>query len=249
MYRLWIAGTACLFLAAMTGCAAGPHCNDCCGYSNAGYIPHGPLDAARHWRKSWTCGAGCGETYYGEWRSTPPDCVDPCPDFGCGCGDAACGGCALGHRRIHGDGCGIRPLRAAARLVVALYGKRFCAPCGGCGETVEDCGCDDVGSYESWEETPGPAGSPGCNCGGHASMTQGMSGMVSRSSSTGRTMTTSGTPLQMARQKQRTASSQMVRNGVPTPSQMGTASMAPQPGNGMRNAQRIPQNEQLRVRR
>jgi hypothetical protein len=249
MYRFWIAATACLFLSAMTGCVAGPHCNDCSGCGHGGYIAHGPLDAARQWRRSLSCGAGCGETYYGEWRSTPPDCVDPCPEFACGCGDAACGGCGIGHRRIHGDGCGIRPARAVARLVVALYGKRFCAPCDDCGSAVEDCGCDDGGSYESWEGTVEPAGSPGCNCGGHAATTQGMPGRIVKSSSPGTSSMSARTPVQMARQNQRTSTSQMARNGIPAPGKMAASQAAPQPGRGMRNAQRLPQDESSRIRR
>ena len=145
----------------MSGCVLGPsggggHCNSCDGYSAAA-VGGGPGASFREWRRSLTCGAGCGETYYDEWYSTPPDCEDPCPQFagggggGCGaggCGGGACGGCGLclngGCSSSCGPGCGscgggIQPIRRIASLAVGIYGKRFCNQCG---YDTGSCGCD-----------------------------------------------------------------------------------------------------------
>lgn len=138
---------ACLVLTAtlsFSGCVLGPcgggNCHDCDGASlHGGPVMGGPGQAFRAWRKGLTCGSGCGEVYYDEWSSTPPDCVDPCPEFAGGnCGRVA-PACGCGVRGCRG-GCGIRPLRAVGRLVVGLYGKRFC---GDCGHGVGSCNCDD----------------------------------------------------------------------------------------------------------
>ena len=165
MFRLLLA-TCCLAALASTGCVLGPcgsHCNDCDGVGQPHYYGAGPFESFRAWRRGLTCGSGCGETYYDEWSSTPPDCVDPCPEFaggghcggcaggcidcGCGCGVAGCGGC------------GVRPLRTVAGLVVGLYGKRLC---GACGYGVDDCSCG--GGYSD------------CGCGGGCSDCGGGSG-------------------------------------------------------------------------
>src|SRR5262245_49886415 len=75
----------------------GPHgrpCNDCCG--NCGLLPW------LIWGK--TCGKGCGEIYWGEWVSDPPDCCDPCDQ---------CTGCWTGH---HYGPCNLGPCQ---RLLAA----------------------------------------------------------------------------------------------------------------------------------
>src|SRR5262245_20621057 len=68
-------------------CSHAPHvsCADCCG--ECGIIPY----LTRH--KS--CGQGCGEIYWGEWYSDPPDCCDPC-DQCSGCWTGPHGYCCLG---------------------------------------------------------------------------------------------------------------------------------------------------------
>ena len=149
------------------GCGVGcgnVTCNDCDGCS-APVRGGGPLSAIRNARRGIICGSGCGETYVGEWISTPPDCQDPC------CGSQFVGGavkarpfCRTGGRRT----C----------LLASLYGKRNCsgdessAPCG-CGETACDaCSPGDYVTSEyvaddytevGHEVVPGPV-QGGCGC-------------------------------------------------------------------------------------
>ena len=150
MVRILSISIALAAVVSMSGCLMGPcggggHCNSCDGYVGPGMLHH-PGDGFRHWRRSLTCGAGCGDTYYDEWYSTPPDCVDPCPQFDCGGGCGGCGhcgsvcGCGCGCELIghHGDH-GTRILNGLGALVAGLYGKRFC---GACGYAYDDCGCD-----------------------------------------------------------------------------------------------------------
>jgi hypothetical protein len=59
-------------------------------------------------RNLLTCGSGCGEVYIDEWKSDPPDLVDPCIDYGasmalCGCSTAPCAPCCT---RAGGYPCG-----------------------------------------------------------------------------------------------------------------------------------------------
>jgi hypothetical protein len=98
-------------------CASGD-CGECASCGTAAYPGH-LLHGAR---RAATCGAGCGDMYWGDWLSYPPTCGDPCDDGGdwiggyccspwhifsglrylwgyrvrpCGCGVADCdGGCA-----------------------------------------------------------------------------------------------------------------------------------------------------------
>jgi hypothetical protein len=60
----WVVGLVLLALVGETGC----HCTSCwpCG---------------RKW-----CGSQCGELYWSEWFSLPPDCCDPCTNCGAFCG-------------------------------------------------------------------------------------------------------------------------------------------------------------------
>jgi hypothetical protein len=61
-----------------------------------------------------TCGKGCGEIYWGEWISDPPDCCDPCDQ---------CYGQWTGP---HGY-CNLGPCQ---RLLAALHGYKYCPkPC------------------------------------------------------------------------------------------------------------------------
>lgn len=53
-------------------------CNDCNGLGSGAIVAATPVDTLRQLRRSLTCGSGCGETYIGEWISTPPDVADPC---------------------------------------------------------------------------------------------------------------------------------------------------------------------------
>ena len=109
------------------GCGVPMGCNDCDGLGN-GVIAGSPLDGLRNFRKSLVCGSGCGETYVGEWISSPPDAQDPC------CNQQWVGGATK-----------CRPFCwQPGTIFSGLYGSRFCSgqesstPCdGGCGG-----GCD-----------------------------------------------------------------------------------------------------------
>ena len=86
---------------------------------------------------SKTCGKGCGEIYFNEWVSDPPDCCDPCDQ---------CHGQFTGAQ----GPCNLGPFQ---RVLAAFHGYRYCqrpyagpwcppcrnAPCGpSCGP---GCGC------------------------------------------------------------------------------------------------------------
>ena len=81
-------------------------------------------------KNSLTCHKGCGEMYWGDWISDPPDCCDPCDNCGNFTGGESCKRGALGcYRpcwpnlfRLHSSRCG--------------EGCTGCASCGG-GEFVE----------------------------------------------------------------------------------------------------------------
>ncbi len=158
--------STCLVIAVLSiGCAGpmGPgcgnmSCSDCDGTAGRA-IPYGPLDGLRQFKRDLVCGGGgCGETYVGEWISTPPDAQDPC------CGDQWVGGATK-----------CRPFcwQPGSLLfggLSGLYGSRYCsgaessAPCG-CGD-VCDGGCG--GEIYSDEVYGGEVISGGCssgNCG------------------------------------------------------------------------------------
>jgi hypothetical protein len=88
----------------------GDPCADPCGEGCCGRVWHrGPLSClfALFMRGSW-CGPSCGERYWGDFYSDPPDCWDPCDNCygnytgrdGCrscgGSGCRSCGGSAAG---------------------------------------------------------------------------------------------------------------------------------------------------------
>lgn len=142
----WLLGTACLGLCILaTGCCGpigcgvgcglpGDSCSDCSGgYSATPPIPYGPFDALRQWKRSLVCGGGCGEVYYGEWMSTPPDANDPC------CGSQFVGGATK---------CAPFCWQPGA-LFGNLYGRRYSDGSelmGGCGDTgCGGYGCDSCG--------------------------------------------------------------------------------------------------------
>ncbi len=148
------------------GCGVGCgniSCNDCDGGFRQPMCG-GPLDAVRNLRRNAICGSGCGETYIGEWISTPPDCNDPC------CGSDFVGG-AVKARPF----CRTQPLcLGCGGLLRALYGKRNCSgdessqPCAGdsglCGScSSSDLVIEDYTEIESEVVVPGPV-SGGCGC-------------------------------------------------------------------------------------
>ena len=138
MYFRTITFTALIALAVLaSGCCGpvGPGCHVAGGCSNCDDVGFGcgpiysPLDGLRQLRKSMVCGSGCGETYFGEWRSTPPDATDPCCETDWVGGAVPCRPFCWG------------PWRPGA-LASALYGKRFCDDCG---QSYLDCECGGTG--------------------------------------------------------------------------------------------------------
>ena len=95
-------------------------------------------------RRCLSCGKGCGEIYWGEWVSDPPDCCDPCDQ---------CYGQWTGP---HGY-CNLGPCQ---RLLAALHGYRYCPkPCcdQSCGPLCSKPACNTCNS----------CGGQGCaTCGG-----------------------------------------------------------------------------------
>jgi len=91
-----------------------------------------PLDGVRQLRGRWACGSGCAETYYGEWRSTPPDAQDPCCDQGC-----------VESRGFCWSGCW-----QPGVLLRGLYGVRYCDDCG----SDVGCDCEQGMTHEYMEE-------------------------------------------------------------------------------------------------
>ena len=89
-------------------------CQACgvCGGACQGHTP------AQHLKHQLTCASGCGEIYWGEWISDPPDACDPCDDWGNWIGPTKGGGkgggvscldglaTLLGHRNGGGKGKG-----------------------------------------------------------------------------------------------------------------------------------------------
>ncbi len=133
-------------MACGVGCNTGG-CDDCDGTAGRP-IPMGPLDGLRNFRQSLVCGGGgCGETYFGEWISTPPDDCDPC------CGTQFVGGATPRRPFCWQPGSLLGSLN--------FYGQRFCdgatssAPCE-CGG-----GCEIGGEYLEGDEYSGEVMSSG----------------------------------------------------------------------------------------
>lgn len=124
----------------------GGYCSDCDGVGPG--MAWGPMDQLRSCRKRLVCGSGCGETYRGEWISTPPDCSDPC------CGSQYVGGAVVARPFCW------QPGALLSGLCGNLYGGRYCSSCG---ESYGDCGCGCGGEFieEGYMETV-PAGDCGC---------------------------------------------------------------------------------------
>lgn len=142
MIRLSLIVT-CLAISLMSiGCCAPMGCNSCDGTVVRGPMAGGPLDRLRQVKRNMTCGSGCGDVYVGEWRSTPPDCLDPC------CGDQWVGG-AVRARPF----CGLLACWQPGALLGRLYGGRYCSgaesavPCC-CESGVCDGGCVTEGYVE-----------------------------------------------------------------------------------------------------
>ena len=149
-------------------------CGDCCGGAH-GYYQCGLLPMMRaHVGMHGTCGRGCGEVYWGEWVSDPPDCCDPCNSCGDWQNQQCCSpgllrrlwwgahGYRLGGQ--HGDanccggcsGCGMGGGIAA----VGYHGggSAGCSSCGGGHGDAIHHGAPSGGSIlnENWENEPVP---------------------------------------------------------------------------------------------
>jgi hypothetical protein len=142
MSRKWLAALGIVVSISFSGCMGihqlGPgvqdYCDQCDGCSERP-IPCGPLDGMAQIRRSLVCSGGCGEVYYGEWISTPPDCEDPCGD----CQEWT-GGCR--------EKC--LPCGRFSGLLSGLVGKRLRCDdskglfdiCDLCGQAECESGCD-----------------------------------------------------------------------------------------------------------
>ncbi len=60
---------------------------DACGVCGGDCAGHTPSSYLKH---QLTCGSGCGEIYWGEWLSDPPNRCDPCDDCGNWIGQRVC---------------------------------------------------------------------------------------------------------------------------------------------------------------
>jgi hypothetical protein len=117
-------------------------CNQC-GSCGGGCEGHTPCQAMKH---SLTCGSGCGEIYWGEWTSDPPDDCDPCDNCGNWIGPTCCAPAwwerfktGLSGWRHGSDSC---------------CGEGGCSSCsgGGCsGGGCSDGNCDAGNHTESYE--------------------------------------------------------------------------------------------------
>jgi hypothetical protein len=113
------------------------------------------------------CGSGCGDVYWNEWMCDPPECCDPCDEYGCWVGPQTCPGrpCILGSA-LYGLGSRLR------HGFGWVFGSRSCACCG-----VDDC----IGSGSCCDGQVGdvgcPCGQAGCtgeSCGGAPVVTEGV---------------------------------------------------------------------------
>jgi len=149
MIRMLICSCAVAILA--SGCC-GPQCGPCgspcydCDGTNQINPYVGPFDTLRQLRRRMVCGSGCGGAYYGEWRSTPPDCEDPC------CGGQWVGGAVPARPFCWQPG-------MYRDLIPRLYGGRFCDDCGA---SCSECECGGEVVYDEGYIDQSPSSS--CNC-------------------------------------------------------------------------------------
>jgi predicted nucleic acid-binding Zn-ribbon protein len=215
----------------------GSACDSCGDYERLGclpgpLLPYGPIEALRQAKRNLVCGGGCGNVYYGEWRSYPPDCADPCygNEFAGGVGPCVPGwapGALL-----------------PRNLVPALYGKRIYQSDEGCGcGTCSDCGVGDCGGCGQCYEDSGAAMHPsGCNCGGeHLSGYQSMpSRPVASSNRSSQTMARTAAPA-------RTMAPQTMAPQTMSARTMSARTMSPQMSPQMMAPQSMPDRTATRT--
>ena len=207
-------------------------------------LPYGPIEALRQAKRNLVCGGGCGNVYYGEWRSYPPDCADPCygNEFAGGVGPCVPGwapGALL-----------------PRNLVPALYGKRIYQSDDGCGcGTCSDCGggdcggcgeCSDCGAV-SYEDSGAAMHPSGCNCGGeHLSGYQSMpSDPVASSTRSSQYMARTAAPARTM--SARTMSARTMAPQTMAPQTMSARTMSPQMSPQMMAPQSMPDRTATRT--
>lgn len=199
----------------------GGPCNDCGpgGCGTGSYYRCGLLPMLRaHLHGTATCGRGCGEVYWGEWVSDPPDCCDPCNSCGDWQGRQCCSP-TLAQRLWWG---------AHGYRLGGQHGDANC--CGGC----TGCGGGAVASASYYEG--GVVGKPGCNCGGHGGHSHGEvihpapSGNILHENWNNEPLPTSNQPTHQAKRPvpPRTATRMPVRTPV-SQAQPSTPARSPRP--------------------
>ena len=120
-------------------------CNACgvCGGDCHGHTP------AQHLKHMLTCASGCGEIYWGEWISDPPDDCDPCDDWGNWTGPTDCYGPSCLDTLASGW-CNLFGFRNGGGK-----GKGGCDSCGSKG------GCDSCGGATETYYESAPEMAPG----------------------------------------------------------------------------------------
>ena len=99
-------------------------CEQCgvCGGACQGHTP------ASYMKHRLTCGAGCGEIYWDEWLSDPPDDCDPCDDCGNWIGPRCCEPSFW--QRVSGGWCSFWGFRSSGCATCLTLGTP-CSECSG----------------------------------------------------------------------------------------------------------------------
>jgi hypothetical protein len=108
------------------------------------------------------CGSGCGDVYWNEWMCDPPECCDPCDEYGCWVGPQTCPP-RHGFLLAKAYGIGSR-VRYGLRTVFSVFRCGHCGSgrcdghchnammvdesCGSCGQVGCDGGCDSFAGVE-----------------------------------------------------------------------------------------------------
>lgn len=127
---------------------------DACGVCGGACQGHTP---AQHMKHMLTCASGCGDIYWGDWISYPPDNCDPCDDWGNWTGPNGC--CGPSHLETLATGwSNLWGYRTGGGK--GSKGKGSCTSCGGKG------GCDTCGDESApYYDLPVEAGDEGAGAG------------------------------------------------------------------------------------